>query len=58
VKIAMSSNSALLQQGVLPVDAVRVGPPHRDMGDIAAFAREIAEVGLTSPTGFLKIVAD
>jgi hypothetical protein len=54
----MSSNSALLQQGVLPVDAVRVGPPHRDMGDIAAFAREIAEVGLTSPTGFLKIVAD
>jgi hypothetical protein len=47
----------LLQQGVLPVDAVRVGARHRDMGDIAALAREIAEVGLTSPTGFLKIVA-
>jgi hypothetical protein len=46
----VSSANSLLQQGVLLVDAVRVGPRHRrDMGDIAAFAREIAEAGLKSP---------
>jgi N6-adenosine-specific RNA methylase IME4/ParB-like chromosome segregation protein Spo0J len=34
----------------LPLDAIRVGPRHRkDMGDIAALAAEIAEVGLIHP---------